>query len=154
MNLCWKKCLCFWFVIVFLPRSKWFWIPLLQSLPAVIWEAEKRSVIVSSFPLLLVMKWRDRMPQSSVFECWLSSQFFHSPLSPLSRGSLVTLHFMPLEWYQLHISHQSRLQPIIHPAWHLTWCTLHRSYISRLTICRLVILLSQFWTIPLFHVLF
>ena len=33
-----------------------------------------------------------------VFECWVSSQFFHSPLSPSSRGSLVPLHFVPLGW--------------------------------------------------------
>ena len=29
------------------------------------------------------------MPWSSIFECWVLSQFFHSALSPLSRGSLV-----------------------------------------------------------------
>ena len=28
------------------------------------------------------MKWWDCMPWSSVFECWVLSQFFHSPLSP------------------------------------------------------------------------
>ena len=28
---------------------------------------------------------------------------FHSPPSPSSRGSLVPLHFLPLEWYYLHI---------------------------------------------------
>ena len=28
----------------------------------------------------------------------VSSQFFHSPVSPSSRGSLVPLHFLPLEW--------------------------------------------------------
>ena len=37
------------------------------------------------------------------FECWVSSQLFHSPLSPSSRGSLVSLYFLPLEWYHLHI---------------------------------------------------
>ena len=38
-----------------------------------------------------------------VFECWISSQIFHSPLlSPSSRDSLVPLHFLPLEWYHLH----------------------------------------------------
>ena len=29
-----------------------------------------------------------------VFECWVLSQFFHSPLSPSSRGSLVPLHWI------------------------------------------------------------
>ena len=31
------------------------------------------------------------------------SQLFHSPLSLLSKGSLVPLRFLPLEWYHLHI---------------------------------------------------
>ena len=36
--------------------------------------------------------------------CMLSlSQLFHSPLSLSSRGCLVPLHFLPLEWYHLHI---------------------------------------------------
>ena len=34
-------------------------------------------------------------------ECWALSQVFHSPLSLLSRGSLV-LHFLPLGWCHLH----------------------------------------------------
>ena len=38
-----------------------------------------------------------------ISECWVLSQLFHSPLSPLSRGSLVPLNFLPLEWYHLHI---------------------------------------------------
>ena len=32
-----------------------------------------------------------------VFECWVLNQIFHSSLSPSSRGSLVPLHFLPLE---------------------------------------------------------
>ena len=38
-----------------------------------------------------------------VFECWVLSQLFNSPLSPSSRVSLVPLHFLPLKWYHLHI---------------------------------------------------
>ena len=37
---------------------------------------------------LFAMKWWDWMPWSSSFECWVLSQLFHSPFSPLSRGSL------------------------------------------------------------------
>ena len=54
---------------------------------------------------------------------------FHSPLSPSSRGSLVPLHFLPLEWYHLYIwgcwyfSWKSSLQLVIHPTHHVTWCT-------------------------------
>ena len=29
--------------------------------------------------------------------------FFHSPLSPSSRDSLIPLHFLLLEWYHLHM---------------------------------------------------
>ena len=47
-------------------------------------------------------------------------------------------------WYQLEL----------HPAWHFTWCALHISYISRVTIYSLDKLLYQFWPSPLFHVQF
>ena len=40
-------------------------------------------------PLLFAMKWWDQMPWSSFSECRILSQFFHSPLSLSSRGSLV-----------------------------------------------------------------
>ena len=40
------------------------------------------------------MKCWDRMPWSSFFDCWTLSQLFHSPLSPLSRRSLVLLSAM------------------------------------------------------------
>ena len=33
----------------------------------------------------------------------ISSQLYHSLLSLSSRGCLVPLHFLPLEWYHLHI---------------------------------------------------
>ena len=33
---------------------------------------------------------------SDFFQCLVLSQIFQSPLSPLLRGSLVPLHFMPL----------------------------------------------------------
>ena len=81
------------------------------------------------------------------------------PLSLSSRGSLVPLHFLPLLWYHLHIwgywyfSWQSWFQLVLHPAQHFTWCTLHISWISRVTIYSLDVLLSQFGT-HLFYVLF
>ena len=43
------------------------------------------------------------------------------------------LHFLPLDWYHLHIwgcwyfSQQSWFQLMIHPAQHFSWCTLHIS---------------------------
>ena len=78
------------FVIAFLPRSKHPLISWLQSLSEVILEAKKiKSVTVSTFPHLFAMKPSDRMPWSQFFEYWVLSQLFHSPLSPLSRGSLL-----------------------------------------------------------------
>ena len=83
-------------VIVFLPRSKHLLISWLQSPSAVILEPKK---IVSHcfhcFPIYL--PWSDRTGCHDLhfFECWVLSQFFHSPLWFSSRGSLVPLHFVP-----------------------------------------------------------
>ena len=74
--------------------------------------------------------------------CFLNialSQLFHSLLSLSSIGSLVPLHFLPLEWYHLHMwgcwyfSWQSWFQLVLQPAQYFTWCTLHVSYTSMVT---------------------
>ena len=58
---------------------------------------------------------------------------FCSPFSPSSRGFLVPLCFLSLEWYHLYIwgcwyfSQQSWFQPVLHPAQHFAKCTLHIS---------------------------
>ena len=51
-----------------------------------------------------------------VFECWILSQPFQSPLSLSSRGSLVLLHFLPKEWYHLHIRLLLFLSAVLIPA--------------------------------------
>ena len=119
------------FVIAFLPRSKLLLISWWQSLSTVILKPKKiKSVTVCTFPHLFAMKWWDWMPWSSCFECWVLSQVFPSTLSHSSRDSLVSLHFLLLEWYHLHIwgcwyfSQQSWLLLVIHPTWHFAWCTL------------------------------
>ena len=70
------------FVIDFLPRSKPLLISWLQSPSGEILEPQNTKsftiFIVASF---IAMKWWDWMPWSSLFECWILSQFFHSPLS-------------------------------------------------------------------------
>ena len=84
---------------------------------------------------------------------WVTNTFTFT----LIKGSLVPLCFLPLEWYHLYIwgfwyfSWQSLFQLVIHPAWRFTWCTLHRSWISRVKVY-LNKLLSQFWTSLLVHV--
>ena len=85
------------------------------------------------FPICFPWSDGTRCHDLSFFECWVLSQLFYSPLSPLPRGSLVTLHFLPLEGYHLHIwsiwyfSQQSWFQLVLHPGWHFTWYTLHIS---------------------------
>ena len=111
------------FDMSFLPWSKHLLISWLQSPSTVILEPKKiKSIIVSIFPLLFAMKWWDWTPWSSFFECWVLSQFFHSPHSPSSRGSLVPLHSLHLGWYHLliwscwHFSQQSWFQLVIQPS--------------------------------------
>ena len=91
-------------VIAFLPRSKHPLISRLQLLSAVILEPNKiKSVTASTFPPPVCHGVMGLDAMTLVFECWVLSQFFHSPLSPSSRGPLVPLHFLLLEWYHLHI---------------------------------------------------
>ena len=53
---------------------------------------------------LIYLPWSDGTRcHDLIFECWVLSQLFHSPLSPSSRGSLVPLGFLPWGWCYLHI---------------------------------------------------
>ena len=120
------------FVLIILPRSKCLLILWLLSPSAVILEPKKmKSDTVSIVSHLFAMKWWDRMPRSSFFECWVLRQLFHSPLSPSSRDSSVPLNFLPLKWYHLHtlgcwyFSQESWFQLVIHPAQHFSWYSLH-----------------------------
>ena len=120
------------FVIAFLPRSKHLLISWLQSSASVILEPkERKSVTVSTFPLSICHEVMGSDAIILVFECLVLSQLFRSPLSPSSRGSLLALHFLPLEWYHLHIwgcwyfSQQSWFQLMLHPAQPFTWYTLY-----------------------------
>ena len=109
MDFCQQSDVCFLihpsrFVIAFLPGSKCLLMSLLQSLSAVILEPKKiKSLTASTFSLSIHHEVMRQDAMSLAFECWVSSQFFHSPLSPSSRGSLIALHFLPLDWYHLYI---------------------------------------------------
>ena len=86
------------FVITFHPRSKCLLISWLHSPSAVILEPKKIVChCFHCFPIYFPWsdgtRWHD--PWSLFFECWVLSQLFHSPLSLLSRASLVLLHFLP-----------------------------------------------------------
>ena len=69
-------------------------------------DLEPKKKTVSLFPLfphLFAIKWWDRMPWSSFFECWVLRQLFHSLLWPSTRGSLILLCFLRLGWCHLHV---------------------------------------------------
>ena len=81
-------------VITFLPKSKNPLISWLKSLSTVILEPKEINLsLFPLFPRLFDMKWWDRMPWSSFFECWVLNRLFHSPLLSSSKGSLISLHF-------------------------------------------------------------
>ena len=93
------------FLTAFLPMSKCLLISWLQSKSTVILKPKKvKSITVSTF-FPIYLPWSDgtRCHVLSFFGCWDLSQHLHSPLSSSSRGCLIPLHFLPLEWYHLHI---------------------------------------------------
>ena len=118
------------FFTAFLPRSKHLPISWLLSIFKVILEPKKiKSVTASTFSLSICHEVMGLNTMNLLF--WMLS--FKPASSFPSRGSLVPLHFLSLEWYNLHIwgcwyfSWQSWFQLIIHPTWHFTWCALHIS---------------------------
>ena len=64
---------------------------------------ENKVLLFPLFPLLFCQEVMGLDAMILVFGMLSLSQPSHSPLSPLSRGSLVPLHFLPLGWYHLHI---------------------------------------------------
>ena len=122
------------FVTAFLPRSKWLLISCLQSPFPVILELKKIKYInVSTFSLS--MCYEVMGPDALILVLWMLGfkTVFHSPLSPSSTGFLVPPHFLPVEWWHMHIwgcwyfSWPSWLQLLIHPVQLFAWWTLHRS---------------------------
>ena len=83
-------------VITFLPRSKHLLISWLQSPSAVILEPPKiNSDTVSTVSPSISHEVMGPDARILVFGMLSLSQLFHSPLSLLSRGSLVLLRFLP-----------------------------------------------------------
>ena len=116
------------FVIAFLPRSNHLLISWLQSPSTVILEPKKRKSVTTfafSPSICHAVMGLDAM----ILDFLIFS--FKLALSYSSRGSLVSLCFLPLEWYHPHIwgclcfSRLSWFQLVTHPAWHFSWCTQH-----------------------------
>ena len=116
-------------IIAFLPRSKRLLISRVRSLSAVILEPKETVCHCYHFSPFICHEVMG--PDAMILVFWMLS--FRLAFSTSSRGSLVSLHFLSLEWYHLHIwgywyfSQQSWFQLVIHPAQHFTWCTLHMS---------------------------
>ena len=82
---------------VAIPWSKWLLISGLHSLSAKILEPKKtKSVTACIFCPAICHEVMELDAKILTFECWVSSQLFHSPLSPSFRCFLVPLHFLPL----------------------------------------------------------
>ena len=90
------------FVIAFLPKSNRLLISWLQSLSTVILEPKKRkSVTASTFSPSICHEVMG--PDAMILVSLIFSLKPAFSLSLSARGSLVPLHFLPLEWYHLHI---------------------------------------------------
>ena len=122
------------FVIVFLSRSKRLLISWLQSTSPIILETKKiKSAIASTFsPSICHEVMGPGCHNLSFLMLSFKPAFSLSPFT-LIKGSLVSLHFLALEWCYLHIwgcwyfSWNSWFQLIVHPAQRFIWCTMHRS---------------------------
>ena len=119
-------------VLAFLPRSKHRLISSLQSPSSVTLEPQNRkSVTASTISPSICHEVMGPDAMIFVFYTLNFKPLFHSPLSPSSRGSLVPLCFLPLEWYRLHIwsclyfPGQSWFLHVLHPAQQFVGCTLH-----------------------------
>ena len=92
------------FVVTFYPRSKRLLISWLLSPSALIMEPKKvKSVTASISSPLICQDMMGPVAMILVFLMLSFRLFLHSPLSPSLRGSLIPPHFLPSEWYHLHI---------------------------------------------------
>ena len=148
-------------VKAFLPRSKCLLISWLQSPSAVILELPPNNVsqcfhcfpsiyheVMGPDAMILVFWMLNFKPTFSLYSFTFIKRLFSSS----SRSAI--------GWYHLHIggywyfSQESWFQLVLLPAQCFSWCTLHISKISRVTIYSLDILLFLFGTNLLFHVQF
>ena len=144
--------------IAFLPRSKCLLISLLQSPSAVILPHPKiKSLTVSpsichevvgTDSTVLVFLMLSFKPAFSVSSFTFIKRLFSSSLL-----SAIGWWYLRI-WGYWYFSLQSWFQIVLHPAQHFSWCTLHISEISRVTIYCLDIFLFLFENSPLFHVRF
>ena len=146
-------------VITFLPRSKRLLISWLQSPSAVILEPPQNKVS-HCFPIYF--PWSDgtgchdlsflNVSFKPTFS--LSSFTFIKRLFSSSSLSAINVVYHLHIWGYWYFSRQSWFQLVLLPVQRFSWCTLHISYISRVTIYSLNVLLFLFGTSLLFPVQF
>ena len=121
-------------VIASLPKSKHLLISWLQLSSSVILEPKKiKSVSASTFPPSICHEVMG--PDAMILVFWMLNfkPAFSLSSFTLIKRFLVSLHFLPLGWYHLHVwgcwyfFQQSWFQLVTHPAQHFSWCTLHTS---------------------------
>ena len=97
--------------------------------------------------MILVFWMLNFKPAFSLFSFTFVKRLFSSSLSAIKVASSAYLRLL--------IFFLAVLIPAVpHPAQRFSWCTLHISSIIRVTIDSLDVLLSRFWSNPLFHVHF
>ena len=122
-------------VIIFLPRSKHLLISWPQSPSAVILETKKTAVFLVTVSTGSPSICQEVMgPDAMIFVFWMLS---FKPKCSLSYFTFIKRFFSSslsaIRWCHLHIwgywyfSRQSWFQLMLHPAWHFSWCTPHRS---------------------------
>ena len=148
------------FVIAFFQGASVL-ISWLQSLYAVILEPNKKKICHCFHFFPFYLPWSDGTGchDLSFFMLSFKPAFSLSPFTLIKRLFRFSFHFVITMVSSTYLRlliflQQSWFQLVLLPAQHFTCCTLHGSYISRVTVYSLDVLLSQFWTSLLFHVCF
>jgi len=141
------------FVIAFFPKEQASFNFMAAVMVHSDFGAQENKICLHFLPFYLPWSDGTRYHDLRFLNVEFLSQLFHFPLSPSS--SILT-------WKIPWTEEPGRLWSIgshrVGHDWsdltHMHTHTLHLSYISKVTICSFDILLSQFWTSPLFHVQF
>ena len=90
------------FVVAFLARSKYLLISWLQHRPQWFWSPRKKSVIVSTFPPSICLEVMGLDAMILIFWMLSFKPAFSLSSFTLIRGSLVPLHFLPIELWKCY----------------------------------------------------
>ena len=131
-----ESCLCFsihclGLSLLSCPDAIIFWFHGCSHYPQWFLEPKRKSVTISTFSPSICHAVMGLDAMILVFLIFSLKLVLSLSPSPSSRGSLVPLHFLPLEWSHLCIwgcwcfSHLSWFQLVTHPAQHFSLCAQH-----------------------------